>query len=578
MSNIESLLSAILTRDAEYIVVPQSRVEELLLAIYNSGGGGGGGEGGVDEFARAELRKKVDKREGYALISTDEIERLAGVENYDDAAIRGLIDKKVTAKNGFSLISDDDYANFKNLENYDDTAIKALIDAKVDDTVTVAGIKITTNITASQLADALNLSNYVEKDGNKVLSTNDFTDAYKNKIDANTTNIANVNETLASKANSDDVYTKSETYTKTQTDDAITNKVAEIVAEAPEDFDTLKEMSDWISDHEESAAAMNTAIQSKITAPQTATVGQVLAVKAVSADGKPTEWEVVDQSGGGSEDDSLYIGLPLYFPWGGYGVNIKYNGKIYSFGGSHGIYGVFDGERVYYVKGEAPDVYLYDCAVVECKNELHFLGGSRHFKFDGTTWVTLENLPYSYSKSGGRVVVYNDEIHILGFNYNDTKHYKWNGSSWVGDAVLPKTINYGGAVSYNGFIYIFCVMSTSSTDGYYRFDGSIWVKIALTSSTTFPKIYQTTVLDNKIIVSVSGGQWEWDDTDLKFVQWTMNKQTSSIYLLTKYDDDYFAVGDDVYNNVGASRILKLFIDETGYSCWVAIRKNEKIKL
>lgn len=42
-SNVESLLSAILTGDEKYIVVPQSRVEELLLAIYKNGGGGGGG-------------------------------------------------------------------------------------------------------------------------------------------------------------------------------------------------------------------------------------------------------------------------------------------------------------------------------------------------------------------------------------------------------------------------------------------------------------------------------------------------------------------------------------------------------
>ena len=42
----------------------------------------------------------------------------------------------------------------------------------------------------------------------------------------------------------------------------VTDKVAEIVADAPEDFDTLKELSDWIYTHEESAAAMNTAIQS----------------------------------------------------------------------------------------------------------------------------------------------------------------------------------------------------------------------------------------------------------------------------------------------------------------------------
>ena len=55
-------------------------------------------------------------------------------------------------------------------------------------------------------------------------------------------------------------------YTKPQTDARITEKVAEIVADAPEDFDTLKEMSDWISQHEESAAAMNTAIRANATA------------------------------------------------------------------------------------------------------------------------------------------------------------------------------------------------------------------------------------------------------------------------------------------------------------------------
>lgn len=55
-------------------------------------------------------------------------------------------------------------------------------------------------------------------------------------------------------------------YTKPQTDAKITEKVAEIVSDAPEDFDTLKEMSDWIASHEESAAAMNSAIQANATA------------------------------------------------------------------------------------------------------------------------------------------------------------------------------------------------------------------------------------------------------------------------------------------------------------------------
>jgi hypothetical protein len=55
-----------------------------------------------------------------------------------------------------------------------------------------------------------------------------------------------------------------EVYNKTEVDELITAKVAEIVAGAPEDFNTLKEMSDWLAEHEDSAAAMNSAIQNKL--------------------------------------------------------------------------------------------------------------------------------------------------------------------------------------------------------------------------------------------------------------------------------------------------------------------------
>ena len=56
----------------------------------------------------------------------------------------------------------------------------------------------------------------------------------------------------------------SDYYTKLQTDELISGKVAEIIADAPEDFDTLKELSDWIYSHEDSAAAMNSAISGKV--------------------------------------------------------------------------------------------------------------------------------------------------------------------------------------------------------------------------------------------------------------------------------------------------------------------------
>ena len=67
--------------------------------------------------------------------------------------------------------------------------------------------------------------------------------------------VSQLKEDINNKANTSDVYTK------TETDNKIISKVAEIVAGAPEDFDTLKEMSDWIASHENSAAEMNSEIQ-----------------------------------------------------------------------------------------------------------------------------------------------------------------------------------------------------------------------------------------------------------------------------------------------------------------------------
>lgn len=49
--------------------------------------------------------------------------------------------------------------------------------------------------------------------------------------------------------------------TEAQVKSTVSNEVAKIVADAPENFDTLKEISDWISGHENDASAMNSAIK-----------------------------------------------------------------------------------------------------------------------------------------------------------------------------------------------------------------------------------------------------------------------------------------------------------------------------
>lgn len=83
-----------------------------------------------------------------------------------------------------------------------------------------------------------------------------------------------------------------EVYNKTEVDELITAKVAEIVAGAPEDFNTLKEMSDWLAEHEDSAAAMNTAIQKNADDIETANTN--IAKKL----DKTTKYAASDEVGG----------------------------------------------------------------------------------------------------------------------------------------------------------------------------------------------------------------------------------------------------------------------------------------
>ena len=79
------------------------------------------------------INNKVEKVEGYSLVSDTEIARLANVDNYDDSEVRGLIDNKVEKVEGKSLISDTEIARLANVDNYDDAEVRGLIDAVEED-------------------------------------------------------------------------------------------------------------------------------------------------------------------------------------------------------------------------------------------------------------------------------------------------------------------------------------------------------------------------------------------------------------------------------------------------------------
>ena len=120
------------------------------------------------------------------------------------------ISGKVDKVDGKSLIADTEIERLASIDNYNDTDIKAEIAKKAD-----------TTAIPSKVSELTNDSNY---------------------------------------------------QTAEQVNSTVTTEIAKVVADAPEDFNTLKEMSDWIAGHEDDASAMNSAISNNkiaITALQT---------------------------------------------------------------------------------------------------------------------------------------------------------------------------------------------------------------------------------------------------------------------------------------------------------------------
>ena len=84
-------------------------------------------------------------------------------------------------------------------------------------------------------------------------------DEIEEKVNANETTISSHTEALNTLNGEGEGSVK-----KTAKDTAIA-EITKVIADAPESFDTLKEISDWISNHENDASAMNSAIQTNKT-------------------------------------------------------------------------------------------------------------------------------------------------------------------------------------------------------------------------------------------------------------------------------------------------------------------------
>lgn len=178
------------------------------------------------------------------------------------------------------------------------------------------------------------------------------------------------------------------------------------------------------------------------------------------------------------------------------GSAVVLNNEIHILGGAGGLtsHYKYDGSSWNSVS-TLPIDFQYSPAVVY-NNEIHILGGTstsatNHYKYDGSSWISVSiapgdmyngsaivkdnkiyavssNLIYSWDGSvwtegtlskifsRANMVVYQDEIHLIGGSSSDTQntHYKLVDSSWVLMTTLPFVYDGGITVVYNGELHI----------------------------------------------------------------------------------------------------------------------------
>jgi hypothetical protein len=113
---------------------------------------------------------------------------------------------------------------------------------------------------------------------------------------------------------------------------------------------------------------------------------------------------------------------------------------------------------------------VLNSSVVVYNDELHLLGGTNgetnHYKWDGEVWSKVSDLPFSLVD--GNALVYKNEIHIL----NGTNHYKWNGVDWSKVSDLPYELSNGCAIAYLNDIHL--LGGIGNLTSHYIWDGTEW--------------------------------------------------------------------------------------------------------
>ena len=139
---------------------------------------------------------------------------------------------------------------------------------------------------------------------------------------------------------------------------------------------------------------------------------------------------------------------------------IQYNNDLHLFRDVQGeLYDYIWNGETFTENSSINSVYIHDYpSIIEYHNELYCIASPHGNLSDRLVKLDITNQTFSVianvDTSATQLVVYNDEIHILG----GTSHYKWNGNIWEEEPntmFLHSNGGHDGGIVYNNKIYLF---------------------------------------------------------------------------------------------------------------------------
>ena len=138
-------------------------------------------------------------------------------------------------------------------------------------------------------------------------------------------------------------------------------------------------------------------------------------------------------------------------------------------------------------------------------NEIHVYGmkkgtatadpENQHYKWNGSEWAFVEEIPFSQSHSRTRFLYHNGVVHAIGYNTSAKQHWMNDGTGWTDISDLLPVITKGNsAVVYKNELHL--ISPYGDTDGHYVWNGNGWDSVENVSALS--------INDNSIMVEIEG--------------------------------------------------------------------------